>query len=74
MSAMGYDVVTLGNHDFDNGVDGLVSMLPHADFEFVSANLDVSNSPLAGRVTPHTIKQMGPIKVGIFGLGSISPR
>ena len=69
MSAMNYDVVTLGNHDFDNGVDGLVSMLPHADFEFVSANYDVSGSALADRVAPHTIKQMGPIKVGIFGLG-----
>ncbi len=69
MSAMNYDVVTLGNHDFDNGVDGLVSMLPHAEFEFVSANYDVSGSPLADRVMPHTIKQMGPIKVGIFGLG-----
>ena len=41
MTAMGYDVATLGNHDFDNGVDGLVAMLPEAGFEFVSANYDV---------------------------------
>lgn len=69
MSAMGYDVATLGNHDFDNGVAGLVDMLPYADFEFVSANLDVTNSLLAPHVKPHTIKQVGPLKVGIFGLG-----
>ena len=48
MTAMGYDVATLGNHDFDNGVDGLVAMLPEAGFEFVSANYDVSGSALAG--------------------------
>ena len=69
MSAMGYDVGTLGNHDFDNGVDGLVEMLPHANFEFVCANYDASRSPLAPHIKPHAIKMMGPVKVGIFGLG-----
>lgn len=70
MSAMGYDAATLGNHDFDNGVPGLVRMLPHAAFPFVSANYRVDpGSPLAGAVRPHLIKQVGPVKVGIFGLG-----
>ena len=69
MSAMGYDVATLGNHDFDNGVDGLVAMLPHADFEFVSANYDVSRSALQGRVRPWTTRTVGGVKVGLFGLG-----
>ena len=69
MTAMGYDVATLGNHDFDNGVDGLVSMLPEAGFEFVSANYDVSGSALAGHVEPRTIREFGGVKVGIFGLG-----
>ena len=55
MTAMGYDVATLGNHDFDNGVDGLVAMLPEAGFEFVSANYDVSDSALAGRVERYTV-------------------
>src|SRR5690606_8248879 len=40
MSAMGYDVATLGNHDFDNGVEGLVAMMPHANFQFVAANYE----------------------------------
>ena len=69
MTAMGYDVATLGNHDFDNGVDGLVAMLPEAGFEFVSANYDVSESALAGHVQPHTVREFDGVKVGIFGLG-----
>ena len=69
MSAMGYDVTTLGNHDFDNGVDGLVDMMPLAEFQFVSANYDVSGSPLESHVRPWVIKEVGGIKVGIFGLG-----
>ena len=69
MSAMNYDVATLGNHDFDNGVDGLVTMLPHASFEFVSANYAISNPTLKPRVKPYTTRSFGNIKVGIFGLG-----
>ena len=69
MSRMGYDVATLGNHDFDNGVGGLVEMLPFADFQFVSANYDVSASPLVRHVRPWTIREMGDVRVGIFGLG-----
>lgn len=69
MSAMNYDVATLGNHDFDNGVDGLVDMLPHADFQFVSSNYEITNPTLKDRVEPYTIRKVGNIKVGIFGLG-----
>ncbi|MGI9627989.1 MAG: bifunctional metallophosphatase/5'-nucleotidase [Longimicrobiales bacterium] len=69
MTAMGYDVATLGNHDFDNGVDGLARMLPLADFEFVSANYDVSGTPLSDRVRPYTVREIAGVKVGIFGLG-----
>ena len=70
MSAMQYDVATLGNHDFDNGIDGLASILPEASFQFVSANYDIHPaSPLAGRVAPYTTREIGGIKVGIFGLG-----
>lgn len=69
MTEMGYDVATLGNHDFDNGVDGLVAMLPAAGFEFVSANYDVSGSALDGHVQPYAVREFGGVKVGIFGLG-----
>ena len=40
MSMMKYDLSTIGNHDFDNGIDGLTAQMPHATFEFVSANYD----------------------------------
>jgi len=69
MSALGYDVATLGNHDFDNGVEGLFDMLPFATFDIVSANYEVAGSPLASRVRPWVIRELGGVKVGIFGLG-----
>jgi 5'-nucleotidase len=69
MSAMKYDAATLGNHDFDNGVDGLVEMLPHADFAFVSANYDVSDSALESHVRPWIVRTVAGARVGIFGLG-----
>jgi 5'-nucleotidase len=69
MSAMAYDVATIGNHDFDNGVEGLVEMMPRASFQFVSANYDVAGSPLKPFVEPWTIREVGGVRVGIFGLG-----
>jgi len=69
MSEMAYDAATLGNHDFDNGVGGLVAMMPHASFPFVSANYDVSGSALEPWVRPWLIKEVGGVRVGIFGLG-----
>ncbi len=71
MSALGYDAMTIGNHDFDAGVEGLVNAARFADFEMLSANYDVSRTPLAPRVKPHTIKELGPVRVGLFGLGVI---
>jgi 5'-nucleotidase len=69
MSMMKYDAATLGNHDFDNGIDGFYSQLPHASFEFVSANYDFRNTVLDGKVKPYTILHKNGIKVGVFGLG-----
>ncbi len=69
MSAMRYDVATLGNHDFDNGVDGLVEMMPHAAFQFVSTNYRMTGSPLQPHVEPWVIREFVGVKVGIFGLG-----
>lgn len=69
MSKMGYDFATLGNHDFDAGIDGLVKQMPHASFEFVSANYEVSGTALESHVKPYRTIQKGNIKVGVFGLG-----
>jgi 5'-nucleotidase len=72
MSLIGYDIVTLGNHDFDNGVDGLAAAMKFANFEFVSSNYDVTGTPLANRVKPYVVRLIGGVRVGLFGLG-ISP-
>ncbi len=69
MSRLKYDAATLGNHDFDNGIEGLVKQLPHASFPFVNANYDVRNTLLKDKIQPYIIKEMQGIKVGIFGVG-----
>lgn len=69
MSMMQYDLATMGNHDFDNGIEGFQAQLPHAKFDFVSANYDFTNTTLHGIVKPYKIFIKDGIKVGIFGLG-----
>jgi 5'-nucleotidase len=71
MSTLGYNVMTLGNHDFDAGVDGLMSALPHARFDIVNGNYDFSGSPLAEHVRPYVVRDVGSARVGLFGLGVI---
>ncbi|WP_431157491.1 bifunctional metallophosphatase/5'-nucleotidase [Winogradskyella poriferorum] len=69
MSMLKYDLATIGNHDFDNGIDGLYAQLPHADFEFVSANYDFKNTVMDTHVKPYKIFVKDSIKIGVFGLG-----
>ena len=69
MNRMGYDAVTLGNHEFDNGVDTLAAVLKDAKFAVVSANYDVQGTALEGIVKPYVILRRGGMKIGIFGLG-----
>ncbi|OUS00701.1 metallophosphatase [Flavobacteriales bacterium 33_180_T64] len=69
MSMLKYDVATIGNHDFDNGIEGLYAQLPHAKFDFVSANYDFSNTIMDTHVKPYRIIIKDGIKIGIFGLG-----
>lgn len=72
MSEIGYDVGTLGNHEFDNGVEQLVSAMKFATFDFVSANYDVRGTPLEGRVKKYVVRELSGVRVGLFGLG-VSP-
>lgn len=69
MSLLKYDVATMGNHDFDNGIDGFYAQLPHAKFDFVSANYNFKNTILDGIVKPYKLLEKDGIKIGIFGLG-----
>ena len=69
MNRMHYDAITLGNHEFDNGVDTLAAVLREAQFAVVCANYDVSHSPLEGIVKPYTVIRRAGLRIGIFGLG-----
>ncbi|QNF31889.1 metallophosphoesterase [Adhaeribacter swui] len=69
MTQMRYDATTFGNHDFDNGLEGLQRQLPNAGFSFLSANYDFSNTILKDRFRPYQIFKKEDIKIGVFGLG-----
>ena len=69
MSMLKYDAATIGNHDFDNGIDGLYAQLPHAKFNFLSANYDFRNTVMNTHVEPYKIYEKGGVKIGVFGLG-----
>lgn len=69
MSKLKYDLATIGNHDFDNGIDGLYAQLPNANFGFISANYDFRNTVLDGHVKPYKVLEKGGVRVGVFGLG-----
>ena len=69
MSMLKYDVATIGNHDFDNSIEGLHKQLPNAKFDFVSANYDFTNTILDTQIKPYNIITKGGVKIGVFGLG-----
>lgn len=69
MSLLNYDVATIGNHDFDNGIEGLYAQLPHAKFDFISANYDFQNTVMNTHVKPYKVFYKEGIKIGVFGLG-----
>jgi len=69
MSMLKYDAATIGNHDFDNSIEGLYKQLPHAEFDFVSANYDFKNTILDSHVKPYKVFIKDDIKIGVFGLG-----
>src|SRR5215216_5036537 len=73
MSAIGYDVGTLGNHEFDNGVEALAAALKFANFDIISTNYDVRGSALEKKVKTHSVKVVGGVRVGLFGMG-VSPK
>ena len=69
MSEMGYDASTIGNHDFDNGLDGLVRQLPHAKFPFIVSNYDFSDTEMESNYLKYKVFNKSGIKVGVFGIG-----
>ncbi|MBT3383841.1 MAG: bifunctional metallophosphatase/5'-nucleotidase [Prolixibacteraceae bacterium] len=69
MSAAGYDAGTIGNHEFDNGLSGILEPLPNAEFPLINSNYDFSDTILAGKFPRWKIFKRSGIKIGVYGLG-----
>lgn len=69
MQQLGYDAATLGNHDFDGGMDNLFTQLSRAKFPVVCANYSFGRHALAQRCQSAVVIRRDPLKIGVFGLG-----
>ena len=69
MNEMGYDAGTIGNHEFDFGLDNMVRLFKMANFPIVCANYDVAGTVLEGLVKEYTVIERDGIRIGVFGLG-----
>ncbi|MEI7596750.1 MAG: metallophosphatase [Bacteroidota bacterium] len=69
MNEMKYDAGTIGNHEFDYGVENLKNQILKANFPFINSNYDVSSSILNNCISTHKIIIKDNIKIGVFGLG-----
>ena len=70
INAMGYDCITLGNHEFDNGIENLAARLKGLECPVVCANVDFSGTPLEDIVEPCTVIRKAGKKIGIVGATS----
>lgn len=68
MNQMHYDAATIGNHEFDFGMDNMVRLFKMAKFPIVCTNYDFTGTPLQGLVKPYVIIKRNGIKIGVFGL------
>ena len=68
MNAMGYDAMTIGNHEFDFGVENMARIFSKAKFPVVCANYGFEGTPLEGVVKPYTVVERKGVRIGIFGL------
>lgn len=71
MNLMGYDAMTIGNHEFDFGLENMARLFRMAHFPVVCANYEVAGTPLEGLVKPYVVLERQGVRVGVFGL---SPR
>ena len=68
MNALGYDVATIGNHEFDNGTAELARRVKMASFPIVCANYDFTGTALEGIIKPYTVIEKGGLKIGVIGV------
>ncbi|GAE15308.1 bifunctional metallophosphatase/5'-nucleotidase [Bacteroides pyogenes] len=70
MNEMGYDACTIGNHEFDFGLENMARLFKMAAFPIVCSNYDLENTPLKGLVKPYIILERFGLRIGVFGLGA----
>ena len=68
MNLMKYDACTIGNHEFDFGLENLARLMKMAEFPFVCCNYDFTGTPCEGLVKPYIIKERAGVRVGILGV------
>lgn len=69
MNRLGYDAGTLGNHDFDGGIDNMVTQFGKASFPLLIANYDFKNTVMDGRTIPFKLFEKDGVRIGVFGVG-----
>lgn len=69
MNEMGYDAATIGNHDFDAGIDRLAEEIDASRFPFLNVNYGVGDTVLNGRIQEYQIFEKGPVRIGVTGAG-----
>ncbi len=73
IDTLGYDMIIMGNHEFDNGIDELAAHYKKIKAVKMSANYDFSNTPLADVLQPYSIKTVGGKRIGFFGI-NVDPK
>ena len=68
MNEMGIDASTIGNHEFDFGLDNMVRIFRKANFPILCSNYDLTGTALEGLVKPYTIIKRKGVKIGVFAL------
>lgn len=68
MNQMGYDAATIGNHEFDFGMDNMAKLFRQANFPIVCSNYDVTGTVLEGLVKPYITLKRNGVKIGVFAL------
>ena len=70
MNQMGYDAVTIGNHEFDFGLENLARLFRMANFPIVCSNYDFTGTPCDGLVKDYITINRNGLKIGVFALGA----
>lgn len=68
MNRMGYDAATIGNHEFDFGLDNMIRLFKMAQFPIVCSNYDFADTELKDIVKPYIIIKRKGLKIGVFAL------